>query len=159
MLTCDAFGVNAADRQAHRRRGDVPLPLGLHRQVAGTERGLTGPEATFSTCFGAPFMPRHPSTYGNLLRDLIAQAQCRLLARQHGWTGGGVGTGRRMPIRVTRRLLSAALDGSLAQAEFRRDPYFGFAVPVSVPGVEPHILTPVKTWATRGPSSRRRRVW
>ncbi|MBV9753405.1 MAG: phosphoenolpyruvate carboxykinase (ATP), partial [Hyphomicrobiales bacterium] len=67
-----------------------------------------------------------------------------------GWTGGKYGEGRRMPIRVTRRLLGAALDGSLARADFRRDPYFGFAVPSSVPGVEPHILYPVKTWANKG---------
>ncbi len=119
---------------------------GYTAKVAGTEKGLKGPEATFSTCFGAPFMPRHPSVYGNLLRDLIARHHVDCWLVNTGWTGGGVGTGRRMPIRVTRRLLTAALDGSLAKADFRRDPYFGFAVPTSVPGVEPHILYPVKTW-------------
>jgi phosphoenolpyruvate carboxykinase (ATP) len=91
-------------------------------------------------------MPRHPSVYGNLLRDLIAHhdADCWLV--NTGWTGGGVGTGRRMPIRVTRRLLAAALDGTLSKGQFRRDPFFGFAVPTSVPGVESHVLSPVDTW-------------
>ena len=83
-------------------------------------------------------------------RELIAKhhADCWLL--NTGWTGGKEGVGRRMPIRVTRRLLTAALDGSLSKVEFRTDPYFGLAVPVSVPGVEPHILDPVKTWANKG---------
>ena len=150
MLTCDAFGVMPPIAKLTGAEAMYHFLSGYTAKVAGTERGLTGPEATFSTCFGAPFMPRHPSTYGNLLRDLIAKHSVDCWLVNTGWTGGGVGTGRRMPIRVTRRLLSAALDGSLAQAEFRRDPYFGFAVPVSVPGVEPHILTPVKTWANKG---------
>ncbi|MGU3544964.1 phosphoenolpyruvate carboxykinase [Methylobacterium sp. A52T] len=150
MLTCDAFGVMPPIARLTGAEAMYHFLSGYTAKVAGTERGLTGPEATFSTCFGAPFMPRHPSTYGNLLRDLIAKHSVDCWLVNTGWTGGGVGTGRRMPIRVTRRLLSAALDGSLAQAEFRRDPYFGFAVPVSVPGVEPHILTPVKTWANKG---------
>ncbi|MCJ2123956.1 phosphoenolpyruvate carboxykinase [Methylobacterium sp. J-077] len=150
MLTCDAFGVMPPIAKLTGAEAMYHFLSGYTAKVAGTERGLTGPEATFSTCFGAPFMPRHPSEYGNLLRDLIAKHSVDCWLVNTGWTGGGVGTGRRMPIRVTRRLLSAALDGSLAQAEFRRDPYFGFAVPVSVPGVEPHILTPVKTWGNKG---------
>ena len=119
---------------------------GYTAKVAGTEKGVKDPEATFSTCFGSPFMPRHPSVYGNLLRDLIAKHHVDCWLVNTGWTGGKYGIGRRMPIRVTRRLLTAALDGSLSRADFRRDPYFGFAVPTSVPGVEPHILYPVKTW-------------
>ena len=146
MLTCDAFGVLPPIAKLTGAEAMYHFLSGYTAKVAGTEKGLKGPEATFSTCFGAPFMPRHPSVYGNMLRDLIARhhADCWLL--NTGWTGGGVGVGRRMPIRVTRRLLSAALDGSLSRADFRRDPYFGFAVPTSVPGVEPHILYPVKTW-------------
>jgi len=150
MLTCDAFGVMPPIAKLTGAEAMYHFLSGYTAKVAGTERGLTGPEATFSTCFGAPFMPRHPSTYGNLLRDLIAEHGVDCWLVNTGWTGGGVGTGRRMPIRVTRRLLSAALDGSLSQAEFRRDPYFGFAVPVAVPGVESHILTPVETWGNKG---------
>ena len=149
MLTCDAFGVMPPIAKLTGAEAMYHFLSGYTAKVAGTERGLTGPEATFSTCFGAPFMPRHPSTYGNLLRDLIAKHDVDCWLVNTGWTGGGVGTGRRMPIRVTRRLLAAALDGSLSKTEFRRDPYFGFAVPVSVPGVEPHILQPVKTWANK----------
>ena len=92
---------------------------GYTAKVAGTEKGVTEPEATFSTCFGAPFMPRHPSVYGNLLRDLIAKHHVDCWLVNTGWTGGKYGAGRRMPIRVTRRLLTAALDGSLQRADFR----------------------------------------
>src|SRR5690606_7433445 len=120
---------------------------GYTAKVAGTERGVTEPEATFSTCFGAPFMPRHPSEYGNLLRELIAAHNVDCWLVNTGWTGGAYGTGRRMPIRVTRTLLNAALDGSLAQSEFRTDPNFGFDVPVSVEGIDPSILDPRSTWA------------
>ncbi len=146
MLTCDAFGVLPPIAKLTPAEAMYHFLSGYTAKVAGTEKGLKGPEATFSTCFGAPFMPRHPSVYGNLLRDLIARHHVDCWLVNTGWTGGGVGTGRRMPIRVTRRLLTAALDGSLSRADFRRDPYFGFAVPTSVPGVEPHILYPVKTW-------------
>jgi phosphoenolpyruvate carboxykinase (ATP) len=120
---------------------------GFTAKAAGTERGVTEPTPTFSTCFGAPFMPRRPEVYGALLRDRIAAsgAQCWLV--NTGWTGGAHGTGRRMPIAATRALLSAALDGRLAGVEFRRDPHFGFAVPVAVPGVETRLLDPRATWA------------
>jgi phosphoenolpyruvate carboxykinase (ATP) len=146
MLTADAFGVMPPIAKLTGAEAMYHFLSGYTAKVAGTEKGLKGPEATFSTCFGAPFMPRHPSVYGNMLRDLMARHHVDCWLVNTGWTGGGVGTGRRMPIRVTRRLLTAALDGSLSRADFRRDPYFGFAVPTSVPGVEPHILYPVKTW-------------
>jgi phosphoenolpyruvate carboxykinase (ATP) len=146
MLTCDAFGVLPPIAKLTPAEAMYHFLSGYTAKVAGTEKGVKDPEATFSTCFGAPFMPRHPSVYGNLLRDLIAKHSVDCWLVNTGWTGGKFGTGRRMPIRVTRRLLTAALDGSLSRADFRRDPYFGFAVPTSVPGVEPHILYPVKTW-------------
>ncbi|MFG5117895.1 phosphoenolpyruvate carboxykinase [Methylobacterium sp. L1A1] len=149
MLTCDAFGVMPPIAKLTGAEAMYHFLSGYTAKVAGTERGLTAPEATFSTCFGAPFMPRHPSVYGNLLRDLIAEHGVDCWLVNTGWTGGGVGTGRRMPIRVTRRLLTAALDGSLSQVEFRRDPYFGFAVPVEVPGVETQVLSPVETWTNK----------
>ncbi|MBM6594679.1 phosphoenolpyruvate carboxykinase [Microvirga pudoricolor] len=146
MLTCDAFGVLPPIAKLTPAEAMYHFLSGYTAKVAGTEKGVKDPEATFSTCFGAPFMPRHPSEYGNLLRDLIAKHSVDCWLVNTGWTGGKYGVGRRMPIRVTRRLLTAALDGSLSRADFRRDPYFGFAVPTSVPGVEPHILYPVKTW-------------
>lgn len=149
MLTCDAFGVLPPIAKLTPAEAMYHFLSGYTAKVAGTEKGVKDPEATFSTCFGAPFMPRHPSEYGNLLRDLIAKHHVDCWLVNTGWTGGKVGVGRRMPIRVTRRLLTAALDGSLSRADFRRDPYFGFAVPTSVPGVEPHILYPVKTWQNK----------
>ena len=149
MLTADAFGVMPPIAKLTPAEAMYHFLSGYTAKVAGTERGLVGVEPEFSTCFGSPFLPRHPSEYANLLRDFIAKHHVDCWLVNTGWTGGKYGTGRRMPIRVTRRLLSSALDGSLNRADFRRDPYFGFAVPSSVPGVEPHILYPVKTWADK----------
>ena len=146
MLTCDAFGVLPPIAKLTSSEAMYHFLSGYTAAVAGTERGVTEPTATFSTCFGHPFMPRHPSVYGNLLRDLIAKHSVDCWLVNTGWTGGKAGIGRRMPIRVTRRLLTAALDGSLNKATFRRDPFFGLSVPESVPGVEPHILQPHRTW-------------
>ena len=146
MLTCDAFGVLPPIAKLDPAQAMYHFLSGYTAKVAGTEKGVTEPQATFSTCFGAPFMPLHPTVYGNLLRDLVARHHVDCWLVNTGWTGGRVGVGRRMPIRVTRRLLSAALDGSLHKAAFRTDPYFGLAVPESVPGVEPHILHPIRTW-------------
>ncbi len=137
---------DAADRQAHAGAGDVSLPLRLHRQGRGHREGLVGVEPEFSTCFGAPFLPRPPAEYGRLLRDYIAKHNVDCWLVNSGWTGGIYGVGRRMPIKVTRALVTGALDGSLRNASYRTDPYFGFAVPTSVPGIEPHILYPQKTW-------------
>ena len=149
MLTADAFGVLPPIAKLTPAQAMYHFLSGYTAKVAGTEKGVTEPEATFSTCFGAPFMPRHPSEYGNLLRELIARhgADCWLV--NTGWTGGAYGTGRRMPIKATRALLTAALDGSLKDAEFRTDPNFGFAVPVAAAGVDTAILDPRSTWADR----------
>ncbi|MCB1399236.1 MAG: phosphoenolpyruvate carboxykinase (ATP), partial [Rhodobacteraceae bacterium] len=113
----------------------------------GTEVGVTEPLPTFSTCFGAPFMPRRPEAYGNLLRKKIAAFGSSCWLVNTGWTGGAYGTGKRMPIKATRALLTAALDGSLNDATFRKDPNFGFEVPVSVHDVDDTLLDPRKTWA------------
>ncbi|MCB1328997.1 MAG: phosphoenolpyruvate carboxykinase (ATP), partial [Maritimibacter sp.] len=119
---------------------------GFTAKVAGTERGITEPEPSFSTCFGAPFMPRRPEVYGNLLREKIAKhgATCWLV--NTGWTGGPYGEGSRMPIKETRRLLAAALDGSLHDAKFRKDENFGFEVPLQVHDVPEVLLDPRRTW-------------
>ena len=146
MLTCDAFGVLPPIARLSPAQAMYHFLSGFTSKVAGTERGVTEPTPTFSTCFGAPFMPRRPEVYGKLLQAKIAKhgATCWLV--NTGWTGGAYGTGRRMPIKATRALLSAALDGSLAGVTFRRDPNFGFDVPVAVPGVEPGLLDPRSTW-------------
>ena len=147
MLTCDAFGVLPPIARLTPAQAMYHFLSGFTSKVAGTEQGVTEPQPTFSTCFGAPFMPRRPEAYGKLLQQKIAQfgAECWLV--NTGWTGGAYGTGSRMPIKATRALLTAALDGSLKDAEFRRDANFGFDVPVSVPDVADVLLDPRRTWA------------
>jgi phosphoenolpyruvate carboxykinase (ATP) len=146
MLTCDAFGVLPPIARLTPAQAMYHFLSGFTSKVAGTEKGVTEPEPTFSTCFGAPFMPRRPEAYGNLLREKIAKhgATCWLV--NTGWTGGAYGTGSRMPIKATRALLHAALDGSLNSATFRKDPNFGFDVPVKVYGVAEVLLDPRRTW-------------
>ncbi len=146
MLTCDAFGVLPPIARLTPAQAMYHFLSGFTSKVAGTERGVTEPEPTFSTCFGAPFMPRRPEVYGKLLQDKIAThgATCWLV--NTGWTGGAYGTGTRMPIKATRALLAAALDGSLAEGSFRKDPNFGFDVPMDVEGVDPVLLDPRRTW-------------
>jgi phosphoenolpyruvate carboxykinase (ATP) len=149
MLTCDAFGVLPPIARLTPAQAMYHFLSGFTAKVAGTERGVTEPQPTFSTCFGAPFMPRRPEVYGNLLRDKIAKhgATCWLV--NTGWTGGAFGEGQRMPIKATRGLLTAALNGSLAEAEFRKDPNFGFDVPVKVDGVPEVLLDPRRTWENK----------
>jgi phosphoenolpyruvate carboxykinase (ATP) len=146
FLTADAFGVMPPIAKLSANQAMYHFLSGYTAKVAGTEKGLVGVQPEFSTCFGAPFLPRHPSVYADLMRDYINKHQADCWLVNSGWTGGKYGVGRRMPIKATRTLLSAALDGSLKGAAFRTDPYFGFAVPTSVPGVEPHLLNPMKTW-------------
>ena len=147
MLTCDAYGVLPPIARLTPAQAMYHFLSGFTSKTPGTEVGVTEPIPTFSTCFGAPFMPRRPEVYGKLLQEKIARhgATCWLV--NTGWTGGAYGTGRRMPIKATRALLTAALDGSLNAAEFRKDANFGFEVPVSVPGVDATLLDPRKTWA------------
>ena len=147
MLTADASGVLPPIARMTPAQAMYHFLSGYTAKVAGTEKGVKGTQATFSTCFGAPFMPRHPSVYGNLLRDKIARhgATCWLV--NTGWTGGAYGEGSRMPIKATRTLLRAALDGSLNNAAMRVDENFGLEVPVSVDGVDDKLLHPRETWA------------
>jgi phosphoenolpyruvate carboxykinase (ATP) len=147
MLTADAFGVMPPIAKLTSAQAMYHFLSGYTAKVAGTERGVTEPQPEFSTCFGAPFLPRHPSEYGDLLRELIAKHDVDCWLVNTGWTGGPYGVGHRMPIKATRALLSAALDGSLKSAEFRTDPNFGFAVPLAVPGIDGAILDPRSTWA------------
>ena len=147
MLTCDAFGVLPPIARLTPAQAMYHFLSGFTSKVAGTERGVTEPQPTFSTCFGAQFLPSRPEVYGAMLRDRIAQAGATCWLVNTGWTGGAHGSGRRMPIAATRALLTGALDGSLARAGFRTDPVFGFAVPTAVPGVDPALLDPRGTWA------------
>ncbi|MGE4409273.1 MAG: phosphoenolpyruvate carboxykinase [Sphingobium sp.] len=150
FLTADAYGVLPPIARLTPEQAMYHFLSGYTARVAGTEIGVTEPSATFSTCFGAPFMPRHPSVYGNLLKQRINKGGVTCWLVNTGWTGGKYGVGSRMPIKVTRALLNAALDGSLNNVEFRIDPNFGFEVPVAVPGVNDQILDPRATWADKG---------
>ncbi|MEL6371621.1 MAG: phosphoenolpyruvate carboxykinase [Pseudomonadota bacterium] len=146
MLTCDAFGVMPPISRLTSAQAMYQFLSGYTAKVAGTEKGVTEPQATFSTCFGAPFMPRHPSEYGALLGKLIEQHDVTCWLVNTGWTGGPYGVGSRMPIRETRALLAAALDGSLNNAPMTPHPVFKFDVPTEVTGVPSSILDPRRTW-------------
>lgn len=135
MLTCDAFGVLPPIAKLDPAQAMYHFLSGYTAKVAGTEAGAREPEATFSTCFGAPFMPRHPSEYGRLLRDLIARHAVDCWLVNTGWTGGPYGVGKRMPIALTRSLLQAALEGALARGAFRREETFGLETPLAAPDV------------------------
>ncbi|MCE6958417.1 phosphoenolpyruvate carboxykinase [Cereibacter sphaeroides] len=147
MLTCDAFGVLPPIARLTPAQAMYHFLSGFTSKVAGTERGVTEPQPTFSTCFGAPFMPRRPEVYGKLLQEKITSLGATCWLVNTGWTGGAYGTGKRMPIKATRALLTAALDGSLANVTFRKDPNFGFEVPTELNGVDPKLLDPRSTWA------------
>lgn len=149
MLTCDAFGVLPPIARLTPAQAMYHFLSGFTSKVAGTERGVTEPQPTFSTCFGAPFMPRRPEVYGKLLQEKILKTGATCWLVNTGWTGGAYGSGKRMPIKATRALLTAALDGSLNNAEFRKDPNFGFDVPVAMAGVDTTLLTPRDTWADK----------
>ncbi|MFN4101285.1 MAG: phosphoenolpyruvate carboxykinase (ATP), partial [Pararhodobacter sp.] len=147
LLTCDAYGVLPPIARLTPAQAMYHFLSGFTSKTPGTERGVVEPVPTFSTCFGAPFMPRRPEVYGKLLQAKIGEfgSECWLV--NTGWTGGAYGTGKRMPIKATRALLTAALNGSLSKGQFRKDPNFGFEVPVSCDGVDTGLLDPRSTWA------------
>ena len=150
MLTADAFGVLPPIAKLSPAQAMYHFLSGYTARVAGTEKGMgLEPQATFSTCFGAPFLPRHPEVYGRMLAERIARDGSDVWLVNTGWTGGTYGTGRRMSIQHTRALLRAALDGSLAQAEFVRDPHFGLMIPTAVPGIPAGVLNPREGWADK----------
>jgi phosphoenolpyruvate carboxykinase (ATP) len=150
MLTADAFGVLPPIARLTPAQAMYHFLSGYTARVAGTEKGLgSEPQATFSTCFGAPFLPRPPEVYGRMLEAMIEQHGVTCWLVNTGWTGGKYGTGRRMSIRHTRTLLRHALDGSLARGSFRTDLFFGLAVPVNVAGVPPEVLDPRQGWADK----------
>jgi phosphoenolpyruvate carboxykinase (ATP) len=147
MLTCDAFGVMPPIAKLSAEQAMYHFLSGYTAQVAGTEVGLgKEPRAVFSTCFGAPFMPRHPSEYAKMLGERIARYKADCWLVNTGWSGGAYGVGKRMAITHTRALLRAALDGSLAGAPMRQDANFGFLVPENVPEIPGNVLDPRGTW-------------
>ena len=147
MLTADAFGVLPPIAWLTARQAVYYFLSGFTARVAGTEKGISEPEPTFSACFGAPFMPRRPIDYGRLLLGLIREHRPNCWLVNTGWTGGPYGVGQRMPIKVTRALLDAALNGAIPTADLHKDERFGFRIPSSVEGVPTHILTPKSSWS------------
>ena len=146
MLTADAFGVLPPIARLSPAGAMYHFLSGYTAKVAGTEKGVTEPKATFSTCFGAPFMVLHPTVYAKFLGERIARHDARVWLVNTGWTGGAYGTGSRMRIAHTRAMINAALAGELDGVQYQTDPFFNLAVPQSVPGVPPEVLNPRNTW-------------
>jgi phosphoenolpyruvate carboxykinase (ATP) len=146
MLTADAFGVLPPIARLTRDQALFYFLSGYTAKVAGTEIGVTEPQATFSACFGAPFLPQSPAVYAELLGERLDRHGSTVWLVNTGWTGGPYGEGERMPIAATRAMLHAALSGRLDGAAFRTDDVFGFEVPEKVPGVESKLLDPRSTW-------------
>jgi len=146
MLTADAFGVLPPVARLSPEQAMYHFLSGYTAKVAGTERGITEPQATFSTCFGAPFMVLHPGVYADLLGKHMAEHNAACWLVNTGWSGGPYGVGQRMKIKYTRAMIRAILNGSLAQTETTPDPIFGVNVPVSCPDVPGEVLQPRNTW-------------
>jgi phosphoenolpyruvate carboxykinase (ATP) len=147
FLTADAFGVLPPISRLTPEQAMYHFLSGYTAKVAGTERGVTEPSATFSTCFGAPFLPRHPRVYADMLGDRLREHGSKVWLVNTGWSGGGFGVGSRMRLAYTRAIVNAALNGDLDGAEFAPDPVFGVDVPTAVPGVPSEVLRPRDTWS------------
>ncbi len=149
FLTCDAFGVLPPISRLNTEQAMFHFLNGYTAKVAGTEAGITEPQTTFSTCFGAPFLPLRPKVYAELLAKKIQGHGANVWLVNTGWTGGPHGVGSRMSLKHTRALLSAALSGKFDNVEFSTDPVFGLSVPTSCEGVPSEILMPKNTWADK----------
>ncbi|MEO8200317.1 MAG: phosphoenolpyruvate carboxykinase (ATP) [Gemmatimonadota bacterium] len=147
FLTADAFGVLPPIARLTPEQAMYHFLSGYTAKVAGTERGVTEPTATFSACFGAPFLPLHPSVYARMLGERIAEHGARVWLVNTGWTGGGYGVGTRISLPHTRTMVRSALAGGLDTATFRKDPVFGLDVPTAVGDIPTRLLTPRDTWA------------
>ena len=149
FLTADAFGVLPPISRLTPEQAMYFFLNGYTAKVAGTEAGVTEPQATFSTCFGAPFLPLPPARYANLLKEKIAKHGSHVWLVNTGWTGGGYGVGNRMKLSHTRAMINAAFSGQLDEVEFATDPVFGLQVPTQCPGVPADVLMPRNTWADK----------
>jgi phosphoenolpyruvate carboxykinase (ATP) len=147
FLTADAFGVLPPISRLTPEQAMYHFLSGYTAKVAGTERGVTEPKATFSACFGAPFLPRHPGVYAEMLGERLRESNADVWLVNTGWSGGGYGVGNRMKLWYTRAMVTAALDGSLGSVDFTEDPVFGLSVPDSVPHVPSEVLRPRDTWS------------
>ena len=146
FLTCDAFGVLPPISRLTSAQAAYHFISGYTAKVAGTEIGVTEPQATFSACFGEPFMPMHPGVYADLLSSKMAEHGSTAWLINTGWSGGAYGVGSRMKIKYTRAMLNAAMDGALDDVEYVTDERFGFEIPKTCPGVPAEVLIPKQTW-------------
>jgi len=149
FLTCDAFGVLPPVSKLSSGQAMYHFLSGYTAKVAGTERGITEPTATFSACFGAAFLTLHPTKYADLLQQKLETHESSAYLINTGWTGGAHGVGERMSIKATRACVDAVLDGSIQMAEFTEDPVFGFQVPTELPGVASNVCNPREAWADK----------
>jgi phosphoenolpyruvate carboxykinase (ATP) len=149
MLTCDAFGVLPPVAKLTREQAAYHFLSGYTAKVAGTEAGVTEPQAVFSTCFGAPFMALHPSIYAELLQEKIAKHNVDCWLVNTGWSGGGYGVGSRMEIAYSRALINAAISGTLKEGEFEKEPFFGLMIPKNCQGVPTEVLNPRNVWVDK----------
>ncbi len=146
FLTCDAFGVLPPVSKLSKEQAMYYFLSGYTAKVAGTERGVTEPQATFSACFGEAFLPLHPTEYAKLLGEKMEQYQVNAYLVNTGWAGGGYGVGKRMSIKATRACINAILDGSINDVEFEQTNFFGLNIPKSLPGVDAQLLNPRLAW-------------
>ena len=149
FLTADAFGVLPPIAKLTKEQAMYHFLSGYTSKLAGTERGITEPQTTFSTCFGEPFLPLSPSVYANMLGKRIDEHQARVYLVNTGWSGGPYGIGKRMNLTYTRAMVTAALTGTIEKANFQADPVFGILVPDQVEGVPASVLNPRETWSDK----------
>lgn len=149
LLTADAFGVLPPIAKLTKEQAMYHFLSGYTSKLAGTERGITSPQATFSTCFGSPFLPLAATRYAEMLGEKIDEHNAKVFLVNTGWTGGEYGTGSRMKLAYTRAMVQAALEGELNNVETVKDEIFGLDIPSHVPGVPDDVLQPVKTWSDK----------
>ena len=149
FLTADAFGVLPPIAKLDKNQAMYQFVSGYTSKLAGTERGITQPEATFSTCFAAPFLPLPASRYAELLGQRIEEYGCNVYLINTGWSGGGYGVGKRMSLKYTRAMVTAALNGELENVEFELDPIFNVSIPKSCPNVPEDVLNPRNVWSDK----------
>lgn len=149
FLTADAFGVLPPISRLTPEQMMYQFISGFTAKIPGTEQGVTEPTPTFSTCFGAPFMPRHPGEYAQLLAQKVKESGAKVWLVNTGWTGGKYGVGKRMSIAHTRALINAALNGDLDHAEFVQDPFFHLEIPQNIEGIPNEVLNPREAWADK----------
>ncbi|MCL2675150.1 MAG: phosphoenolpyruvate carboxykinase (ATP) [Firmicutes bacterium] len=149
FLSADAFGVLPPVAKLTREQAMYYFVSGYTAKVAGTERGIVEPSATFSTCFGSPFLPLRSEVYAKMLGEKIDKYGAQVYLINTGWAGGKYGVGKRMSLPLTRTIVSAAIDGSLKNAQFKKEPFFGLNIPVSIKGVDSALLNPRALWADK----------